>query len=106
MIFRDKEKIKKIYDETATVIADLAFKQQLTDEEMYFLLNMLEFIMRKRNSSLTQLLNWWLNQSVSNAELNEMIRNELLKIEFEDENSVNEAINNIQELLAKYRVDF
>lgn len=106
MIARDKEKIKKIYDETATAIADLALKQQITAEEMYFLLNMLEFIMRKRNSSLTRVLDWWLNHSASTAELNEMIKNELLKIEFEDEDSIDQAINNIQKLLEKYKVDF
>ncbi|MBO8158472.1 hypothetical protein [Thermosyntropha sp.] len=98
-MFNDKEKIKKIYDETATVIADLAFRREITDEEMYFLLNMLEAIIDNRNlSALTEVLLEWIKKEDKN-ELNEEIKKELFKINFKDEDSVNEVTHNIKKLL-------
>ncbi|SHG60976.1 hypothetical protein SAMN02745221_00585 [Thermosyntropha lipolytica DSM 11003] len=102
MTFKEREKIKKIYDETATLIADLALKQNLSQDEMYFLLNLLDLIVIERKSlPLTQVLHLWLQKDLNPA-LDEEIKNLLLTSDLKDEKELKKTIDNIRRLLAKY----
>lgn len=91
--------IKKIYNETASVIVDLCFNKRITEPEMYFLLNLLELIWigGKGNDLIESLINW---QSHNNPiEINEIIKQTLLNLDFNDTKSLDEISKMIQELL-------
>lgn len=102
---KDREKIKQIYDETATLIVDLALKQKLSGEEMYFLLNLLELIVvEKKGRPLSEALSSWLKKDVDTS-LDEEIKKLLLGTDLKSEDSLKETVNNIRLLLTKYEKD-
>lgn len=103
---KERDRIKKIYDETATLIVDLALKQNLSDEEMYFLLNLLELIIiDKKSLPLTEVLYLWLKRDKDGL-LDEEIKKLLLAADLKDEDSLKEMVDNIRTLLAKYEKGF
>ncbi len=94
---------KKIYNATASVIMDLCFKKQINEAEMYFLLNLLELIWNeekgeKGNDFLENLTQW--QAGAKSAEIDEIIKETLMSIDFSDEQSLRNITIMVQELLA------
>lgn len=91
---------KKIYNETASVIIKLCFDKKITEAEMYFLLNLLDFVWQSNKSDeLVNLLIRW--QATENqSEIDEIIKQTLLTIDFNDDESINNIKEMIKELIA------
>ncbi len=89
----------KIYDETASLIANLYFREQINEEEMYFLLNILELvIIKKDNPDLVDVLKEWIH-SERNSDIDQIIKATLLTIDFKDKDSINSKYEIIKELI-------
>lgn len=98
MLSNDKYKYK-LYAETASLLADLYFKKQITKEEMHFLLNILESVIIKRdNASLLNILKEW-QQADKDVYINRIIKETLLTIDFNDKESLLSKEQIINELL-------
>lgn len=94
-----EQKKKKIYDETASRIADLAFRNELTKAEMDFLLNLLDLVVIKQgNKEILHLIRQWL-QSESDPEIDPIIKATLLAVDFNDPDILREKGTVIQELI-------
>lgn len=83
----------KLYDQTASLIAELFYKGFIEEQEMMFLLNILEIVINNRNKEIIDLLNSWLDSKVD-KDTNNHIKKMLLEIDF---NNINEE--KIQEIL-------
>lgn len=91
---------KKIYNETASVIIKLCFDKKITESEMYFLLNLLEFVWQdEKSSELVNTLIEWQSKN-SQSEIDEIIKETLLTIDFNDAESLKQITEMIKELLA------
>ncbi len=91
--------LKKIYNETAGVITKLCFEKRINENEMYFLLNLLDFVcFEKRGDDLIASIVKW--QHLNNdSELDEIIKETLLTLDFSSEDSIAKMAAMIQELL-------
>lgn len=91
--------IKKIYNETASVIMKLCFDKRITEPEMYFLLNLLEYIWQGRSDELVKVLIEWQARN-RQSEIDEIIKETLLTIDFNDNEAIRRITEIIQELLS------
>ncbi len=98
-MFNNDQYKYKIYDETASLIADLYFKEQINEPEMHFLLNILESVIIKKDSTgLINVLKEWINAD-KGMEINQIIKETLLTIDFNDTDSLTSKEELIKELL-------
>ncbi|MBC7074893.1 MAG: hypothetical protein H5T98_02225 [Syntrophomonadaceae bacterium] len=94
-----KEKIKKLYDETASLIVRLSFEGKLSSEEMRFLLNLLDFVILKRgNFEIVSTLKKWISK-YDGSETDEIIKATLLAVDFNNSDSIRFNMELIRELL-------
>ncbi|NLB88031.1 MAG: hypothetical protein GX790_02200 [Syntrophomonadaceae bacterium] len=92
--------IKKIYNETASVIMKLCFDKKITEPEMYFLLNLLEFIWQgNKSDELVNVLSEWQSKN-RHSEIDEIIKHTLLTIDFNNHEIIDKITQMIKELLA------
>lgn len=91
---------KKIYNETASVIMKLCYDKKITEPEMFFLLNLLDFIWQGNNhNELFNVLIEW-QAGYKHSEIDEIIKETLLTIDFNDKEALQRITELIQELLA------
>lgn len=94
---------KKLYDQTAAAIASLHMHHRLDEKEMKVLLDLLDKIyLEEANQQLIEALGSWMNSSLD-EEANQMIYHTFLNTEFEDEDSISQNAEIIQELLHYYQ---
>lgn len=95
----DNEERKRLYDETASFVADAAMKGQISATEMSFLLSLLDQIMVKHQySNMIDILSMWMKQT-PNGEIDEIIKETLINIDFYDQKSVMSNLEIIKDLL-------
>lgn len=93
------EKKKKLYAETASMIADMGVRGKLSVEEMNFLLNLLDIVAVKKNQpQLIQTLRDWVNTN-EGSEIDEIIKATLLAVDFTDKESMQQCLQLLTELL-------
>jgi len=93
------EEKKRLYDETASLVADLGLRGRIAEDEMLFLLNLLDQVMVKQEyPELAGLLRRWLALKPQ-GEINEIIKATLLTMDFNDLRAVQANLELIQELL-------
>ncbi len=91
--------LKKIYSETASLIADCSLRGEFDNEHMCFLLNLLELsIVKKKHPQLFTLLNKWMDAYTSN-ENDRIIEATLLAMDFDDNKNMEENMGIIADLL-------
>lgn len=92
------QKLRKIYDETASLFVDLSLRGQVTVEEMHFLLNLLDLVVVKgRNPRLLEALGLWQPQTLD-PELNEIIKATLLAMDLQDQDAITDLARLIRDL--------
>jgi hypothetical protein len=96
MIFKQKK--KRVYDETVSLIADLGFRNKISIEEMNFLLNLLDIIFFKPESDFKNILKQWADSN-SGSEIDEIIKATLLATDISDSSSLQQSAQLIKELL-------
>lgn len=97
MIFDEKR--KKIYAESASMIADMGVRGKLSVEEMNFLLNLLDVVVVKKDQpQLIQTLRNWVETNES-SEIDEIIKATLLAVDFTDKESMEQCLQLVKELL-------
>lgn len=91
---------KKIYDAAATLISNLHMqKGKLTREEMHCLLTILDLtVMGKPDYGLIELLKEWKSDDID-AEIDDIVKATLLKIDFTNVKSQQRNIETIRDLL-------
>lgn len=98
MSFGDEKK-KKLYAETASLIADMGFRDKLSIEEMNFLLNLLdEVVVKQEQPRLIQTLENWVNTN-ENSEIDEIIKATFIAADFTDAESMEQCLQLVTELL-------
>ncbi|NLJ71545.1 MAG: hypothetical protein GX333_00865 [Syntrophomonadaceae bacterium] len=95
---------KKIYNETASVVTKLYYDKKLTEAEMLFLLNFLDFIWldNKENDLISSIIEWL--GLYKNSELDEIIKETLITLDFNNEESIKQMSNLVKELLLNKNV--
>ncbi|HWP97927.1 MAG TPA: hypothetical protein VN426_13870 [Syntrophomonadaceae bacterium] len=92
------QKLRKIYDETASLFVDLSLRGQVTVQEMHFLLNLLDQVVVKgRNPRLLEALGLWQPETLD-PELNEIIKATLLALDFQDQEDIADLAQLIRDL--------
>lgn len=98
MVGEEKEK-KRIYDETASLITRQALLNKLNNEELHFLLDLLDcVVVTDQQRSFIDVLHRWVNTSLSD-DSNLAIKNVILSTDISDEAKVDTSIQFIEELL-------
>lgn len=93
------EKKKKLYAETASMIADMGFRDKISIEEMNFLLNILdEVVVKKEQPRLIQTLKNWVITN-EDSEIDEIIKATLLAADFNNQESLEQCLQLVAELL-------
>lgn len=92
--------IKQIYDYTFTMISNLHMKKNaISQEEMYFLLSILDMVVRDSNNKLFDLLREW-QSGLQDEEIDAIIKATLLQLDFNDSSSLQQNMTIIKDLLA------
>ncbi|QGT99557.1 hypothetical protein SYNTR_0964 [Candidatus Syntrophocurvum alkaliphilum] len=99
-MIQNEQKLMKLYDETASMIARIYYKGAIQEEEMIFLLNILEIIIQKDNVEIIDVLKKWWHTDLDD-ETNEIIKSTLLSTDFRDKESYSINIQIIKELIEK-----
>jgi len=95
----DNEERKKLYDDTAKRVFDANMRGNLSVGEMSFLLSLLDQVMMKRQyPDLVQLLREW-KDSKADEEINLIIKETLINIDFNNQKSVIANLDIIKDLL-------
>lgn len=95
----DSEERKRLYDETASLIADAGLRGQVSSVEMGFLLSLLDQIMVKHQyPEMTVLLRRWMDQDPE-EEIDPIIKETLVNIDFHNRRSVEANLDIIKDLL-------
>jgi len=98
MSFGDEKK-KKLYAETASLIADMGFRDKLSIEEMNFLLNLLDMVVVKQEQPrLIQTLINWVNTN-EGSEIDEIIKATFVTADFNNPESLEQCLQLVTELL-------
>ena len=94
-----EEKKKKLYAESASMIADMGVRGKLNVEEMHFLLSLLDIVVVKKDQpQLIQILQNWVNIN-EGSEIDEIIKATLLAADFNDRESMEQCLQLVTELL-------
>ena len=97
MIFDEKK--KKLYAESASMIADMGVRGKLSVEEMSFLLSLLDVVVVKKDQPrLIQTLRNWVETN-EGSEIDEIIKATLMAADFTDEESMEQCLQLVTELL-------
>ncbi|KUG03173.1 hypothetical protein ASZ90_019438 [hydrocarbon metagenome] len=90
---------KRIYDETASLIADLGIRGRITIEEMKFLLDLLELVLIKKDKrKFIKILKHW-NPGQGDEEIDQIIKATLLTNDLNDFLSADENQEMIGDLI-------
>lgn len=90
---------KQLYDEAASLIADLALREVISAEEMRFLLTILDLVIIRRDEpELIIFLKQWA-QNYNNSETDDIIKATLLALDFNDKESIGMNLNILRDLL-------
>ena len=90
---------KRIYDETASLIADLGIRGRITIDEMKFLLDLLELVLVKKDQrKFIGILNQW-NPGQGDEEIDQIIKATLLTNDLNDFLSTDENQEMIGDLI-------
>ncbi len=93
------EDIIRIYDETASLIADLGIRGRITVDEMKFLLDLLELVLIKKDKpNFIDLLKQW-KPGQGDEEIDQIIKATLLNVDFKNLLSLEENQTMIEELI-------
>lgn len=91
---------KKLYDKTAALITSLYFQNRLEEQEMQVLLGLLDQVyLHKANETLINALREWTKSSLD-EELNQIIYQTLLHVQFDNEALLEKDAELIQDLLS------
>ncbi len=94
-----EEKKKKLYAESASMIADMGVRGKLSVEEMSFLLSLLDVVVVKKDQPrLIQTLRNWVETN-EGSEIDEIIKATLMAADFTDEESMEQCLQLVTELL-------
>lgn len=94
-----EEKNKKLYAESASMIADMGVRDKLSVEEMKFLLSLLDVVVVKKDQPrLIQTLRNWVETN-KGSEIDEIIKATFLAADFTDEESMEQCLQLVTELL-------
>lgn len=92
--------LKKLRDDTITTIVNLHLLQKITDEEMHFLLDLLDLVITGEGTgNLIPVLRTWLLQ-YNGSESDSIIKASLLGLNFSDQDSITRTSTIIKELLS------
>lgn len=95
----DNEERKRLYDETASLIADTGMRGQISVQEMRFLLSLLDQVMVTRGCpEMIELLKDW-RDLPPDEEVDQIIKETLVNIDFKDRASVQVNLDIIKDLL-------
>ena len=96
--------LKRLYDDSDSLIADLCIRGRISIEEMNFLLDLLELVLtNKEQSSFIQELKQW-NPGIGEEEIDQIIKATLLNNKLKDFLSLSENREMIQDLIReKYK---
>ncbi len=93
------EDILRIYDETASLIADLGIRGRISIDEMKFLLDLLELVLIKKDKrDFINMLKHW-NPGQGDEEIDQIIKATLLNVDFKNSLSIEENQDMIGELI-------
>ena len=93
------EKKKKLYAESASMIADMGVRDKFSIDEMNFLLNLLDVVVVKKDQpQLIQTLRNWVNTN-EGSEIDEIIKATFLAADFTDKESMEQCLQMVTELL-------
>lgn len=92
------QNIKQVYTETASAIFKLHTKNMLSEEEMSFLLNFLDMVIKRKNKDLVNVIRDWINKNTT-EEIDEIIKATLLNLDLSDSSSLVHSKELIEELL-------
>lgn len=96
--------LKKIYNNTASTIMSLSFDKKINESEMLFLLNLLEMLWEEGdNTFITTLIQW--QNSPKSAEMEEIIKQTLISLDFSDEQALQDIIAMLEDLLLQPKVE-
>ncbi len=99
------EDILRVYDGTASLVADLGIRGRISIEEMGFLLNLLELVLIKReHPGFVNMLRQW-NPGHGDKEIDEIIKATLLNVDFTNALSIQENQDMIGELINEKHKD-
>ena len=91
--------IKQVYDYTFTVISNLHMKKNaISQEEMYFLLSILDMAVRNSNNKLFNLLRQW-QSSQPDEEIDAIVKATLLQLELNDSAALEQDLAIIEDLI-------
>lgn len=96
--------MKPIYDAASTMISNLHLKKNtISREEMYFLLSLLDIVVRdKHDTVLLDVLREW-QSGPGNEEIDAIIKETLLQIDVNDSLSMQQNLEIIEDLLVYKR---
>ncbi|MDD3852284.1 MAG: hypothetical protein PHD40_01350 [Syntrophomonadaceae bacterium] len=97
-------RLRKIYDETASVILRHAVNNRLSSEEMAFLLNLLDKVFDCTIPEAFIFVIKEFQDYDSNEELREIIKANILATDLEDDQSIKSSITEIRDLLSAQEV--
>jgi len=96
----EEQQVNKIYDETASLIVDLSLRNQISHQEMHFLLNLLDqVVVRGRNPELMKALKEWYPDRLD-PEINDIIKATLLALDMRDNETLKNTAVIIEELIS------
>ncbi len=100
-----QEDIFRIYDETASLIADLGIRGRISIDEMNFLLDLLELVLIKKDKrDFIDLLKQW-NPGQGDQEIDQIIKATLLNVNLNNTRSVEENMEIIGVLMEEQNKD-
>ena len=97
---KNDKNIKQIYDYTFPMISNLHMKKNtISQDEMYFLLSVLDLVMRDNEAEFLDLLREW-QSGQQDEEIDAIIKATLLQLDFNDAISLQQNQAIIADLLA------
>lgn len=90
--------VKKLYNNTASMVANLFFKGHITEPEMNFLLSLLDnLVFEKSEPELINVLKKWFGQNRDEENM-AIVKNTLINIDLKNPADIQNIINLIKEL--------
>jgi hypothetical protein len=90
--------LKKIRDDAATIIFNLHLVHKISEDELHFLLKLLDIVVNNEENNLLPLLHSWAKQE-SHSENDSIIKATLLGLDFNDPEEVARTCSILRDLL-------
>jgi hypothetical protein len=92
------KELKKIRDDAATIMINLHLAQKVSEEELHFLLKLLDMVVNNEENSILPLLHIWMQKEI-HSENDNIIKATLLGLDFKDPEAVERTVSSLKDLL-------